>query len=95
MVSCLEPGYNRCQVPGISKYPIKKFIENDLTHDLTPFLNDSTIRKFYGNQPAAEGSLPDKISYAEKIFREKEADILVIGTPMHNVSISAPLGQTS
>lgn len=74
------------------KHPIKKVIERDLTRDIPPYLTESSILEFYGQQPVTEESSPDKISYAEEIFREvKEADILVIGTPMHNLGISAPL----
>jgi len=67
-------------------------VERDLTKTFPPFFDEALITEFY-RHPATiskEGDL--LLEYSNTIFGEvNNADIIVIGTPMHNLGMSAPL----
>ena len=71
---------------------VKNVVERDLTIEFPPLLNNKMVDEFYKHPTAIneEGSL--LLGYSNTIYGEiKNADIIVIGTPMHNLGISASL----
>lgn len=84
---------------GLSSVIVKKLLENNiaknviernLTENVPPYLDEVLIEEFY-KAPEKTNTNPILL-YADSIFHEiKEADIVIIGTPMHNLGISAPL----
>lgn len=84
---------------GLSSVIVKRLLENNiaktviernLTEHVPPYLDKVLIEEFY-KAPEKTNTNP-VLLYADSIFHEiKEADIVIIGTPMHNLGISAPL----
>ncbi|MDR6782001.1 FMN-dependent NADH-azoreductase [Pedobacter africanus] len=69
---------------------VKTVVERNLIENVTPHLDEVLVKEFY-KIPEKTDSNPI-LSYADSIFCEiKEADVIVIGTPMHNLGVSAPL----
>lgn len=76
----------------IEKKEIDTVVERDLTKLPPPFLNEPLIWEFYKFPATIDEKGKQLLTYADAIFNEVEqADIIVIGTPMHNHGISAHL----
>lgn len=76
----------------IDKKEIDTVVERDLTKSPPPFLNEPLIREFYKFPAMIDEKGKQLLTYADAIFNEvDQADIIVIGTPMHNHGISAHL----
>lgn len=66
--------------------------ERDLIRDFPPFIEPASVENLYKNPDALTPEEEQLFSYSHMIVDEiRAADILVIGTPMHNFGISAPL----
>ncbi|MBV8252250.1 MAG: NAD(P)H-dependent oxidoreductase [Chitinophaga sp.] len=76
----------------IRKQEIDVVMERDLTKTAPPFLDGNLIDGFY-KHPAALNEAEQKwLTYADAVVNDvRNADILVIGTPMHNFGMSALL----
>ena len=75
-----------------NKNGIQTVVERDLTKTFPPFIDEILISEFYKHPKSIseEGDL--LFEYSKAIFDEVyNADIIVIGTPMHNLGTSAPL----
>jgi FMN-dependent NADH-azoreductase len=67
-------------------------VERDLTKSPPPFLNEPLIWEFYKIPALIDAKGKQLLTYADAVFNEVvQADIIVIGTPMHNHGISAHL----
>lgn len=92
-----EQSYSRALSTAIIKKLIDKneidtVVERDLTKSPPPFLDEVLIGEFYKFPEMVDAKGKQLLSYANTIFNEmKEADIIVIGTPMHNLGISSQL----
>lgn len=76
----------------IYKKEIGTVTERDLTKLPPPFLNEPLIWEFYKFPAMTNEKGKQLLAYAEAVFNEvNEADIIVIGTPMHNHGISSHL----
>ncbi len=74
----------------LEKNIVRTVIERNLIEKIPPHLNETLIAEFY-KAPEKINTNP-MLAYADSIFCEvKEADVVIIGTPMHNLGISAPL----
>jgi len=75
-----------------SKNPVGHVIERDLTGDNLPFLTEAWIQ---ASATPAEQRTPQQrqtLALSDKLIEELlAADLIVVGAPMHNFSISAPL----
>lgn len=86
---------------GLSSAIVKKLmdqhaesavVERNLADTFPPFINEHLIGEFYKAPDNIDDAGKQLLKYADTIFNEvKEADLIVIGTPMHNLGISAPL----
>ena len=74
----------------LEKKMVKTVVERNLIENIPPHLDEVLIEEFY---KIPEKTNPNPIlGYADSIFCDiKEADVVVIGTPMHNLGVSAPL----
>lgn len=76
----------------VNKGFVGKVVERDLTKEFPLFLDDKMIWEFYKLPEAINGEGNLLLKYSYTIYDEiNNADIIVIGTPMHNLGISAPL----
>src|ERR1044072_1757238 len=76
----------------MDKNVIDTVVERDLTKSPPPFLKEALIWEFYKFPEMIDAVGEQLLDYAISIFDEmSQADIIVIGTPMHNLSISALL----
>ncbi|TKC05549.1 FMN-dependent NADH-azoreductase [Pedobacter polaris] len=76
----------------MDKNDIKTVVEKDLTKEFPPFIDPELIGEFYKHPDSILEDGKQLFTYANTIFNEiNDADIIVIGTPMHNLGISAPL----
>lgn len=76
----------------IDKNEIGTVVERDLSKSPPPFLVGPLTGEFYKIPQMIDAEGEQLLSYANSIFNEmKEADIIVIGTPMYNFGISALL----
>jgi FMN-dependent NADH-azoreductase len=76
----------------LDKNEIDTVVERDLTKTPPPFLNEPLVWEFYKFPGMTDEKGKQLLSYADAIFNEvNQADIIVIGTPMHNHGISALL----
>jgi FMN-dependent NADH-azoreductase len=74
------------------KDSIKNIVERNLADEFPPFIDQVLIKEFYKSPETIDKDGDLLLRYATKIFNEiNEADFIVIGTPMHNLGISAPL----
>lgn len=68
---------------------IKSVVERDLTKIFPPFIDEALIGELYKHP---ENIDKERDQYSITVLNEiKKADIIIIGTPMHNFGISAPL----
>ncbi|SMO87503.1 FMN-dependent NADH-azoreductase [Chryseobacterium rhizoplanae] len=71
---------------------INKITVRDLVKDTPPHANEMSIHEFYKHPGLYDEQSQQLLSYANTIVDEvREADIIVIGTPMFNLGISTPL----
>ncbi|AZA82360.1 FMN-dependent NADH-azoreductase [Chryseobacterium lactis] len=71
---------------------INQVIIRNLMKDIPPYADEISIHEFYKNPGSYDEKSTALLSYANKIVDEmREADIIVIGTPMFNLGISTPL----
>jgi FMN-dependent NADH-azoreductase len=76
----------------LDKNEIDTVVERDLTKSPPPFLDEALIGEFYKLPEMITGEGKQLLNYANSIFNEMyRADIIVIGTPMHNLGISSLL----
>lgn len=76
----------------MSTDPNVNITEKNLTKEFPPFIDEILIPELY-KFPTEYNEKSDRLlKHSDTIFNEvKNADIIVIGTPMHNFGISAPL----
>ncbi|MFC6102274.1 hypothetical protein [Olivibacter domesticus] len=61
-------------------------MEKDLTKETPSFFNPESINEFYKMPLEIDKAANPIRSYSESVFHDvQEADILVIGTPMHKI----------
>ncbi|MCW1963900.1 FMN-dependent NADH-azoreductase [Chryseobacterium viscerum] len=71
---------------------IKKITVRDLIKETPPHADEVSIHEFYKHPELYDEHSKHLLSYANTIVDEvREADIIVIGTPMFNLGISTPL----
>lgn len=76
----------------IDNNEIDTVVERDLTKSPPPFLNEPLIWEFYKFPAMIDEKGKQLLTYADAIFNEvAQADIIVIGTPMHNHGVSSHL----
>ncbi|MBE9600759.1 FMN-dependent NADH-azoreductase [Pedobacter sp. MC2016-24] len=92
---------SRSYSQGLSSAIVKKLtdkrlvntiVERNLAADFPPFIDRALIEVFYKNPGTMSNDDHLLLQYANAILNEiKNADFIVIGTPVHNLGISAPL----
>ncbi|PKF73695.1 FMN-dependent NADH-azoreductase [Chryseobacterium sp. PMSZPI] len=71
---------------------IHKIVVRDLIKEVPPLADEVSIHEFYKHPGMYDERSNQLLSYANMIVEEvKEADVIVIGTPMYNFGISASL----
>jgi FMN-dependent NADH-azoreductase len=76
----------------IDKNEIGTVVERDLTKSPPPFLDTQLIWEFYKFPEMIDAKGKQLLAYADTVFNEMDqADIIVIGTPVHNHGISSYL----
>lgn len=76
----------------ISKKEAQLMIERNLTKSFPPLMDEMLIPEFYKFPQSDNAKFNNLLNYADTILDEiKAADIIVIGTPLYNLSISASL----
>ncbi len=71
---------------------IRQITVRDLVKNMPPLANEMSIHEFYKHPELYDEKSNQLLSYANSIVSElREADIIVIGTPMFNLGISTPL----
>ncbi len=75
-----------------AKHPETRIVERDLATDALPFVTESWIQASY--TPAAQRTPQQQqaLALSDTLIEEvMAADVIVLGVPMHNFSIPAPL----
>lgn len=76
----------------IDRNEIKTVIERDLTKTFPPFIDEALIGELYKYPEDISEESNQLLKYSDTIFNEiNNADVIIIGTPTHNLGISAPL----
>ena len=76
----------------IEKKLANQIVERNLSVDFPPFMDQTLIKEFYKNPDAINEGENTTLRYAHTILNEiKDADFIVIGTPVHNLGVAAPL----
>ncbi|MEJ5052448.1 NAD(P)H-dependent oxidoreductase [Chryseobacterium culicis] len=76
----------------LQRNKINKIVVRDLVKDQPPFADEASIHEFYKHPELYDEHSKQLLSYANTIVDEiREADLIVIGTPMFNLGISTPL----
>jgi len=76
----------------IRKQEIDTVIERDLTKESPPFLHGNLIGAFYKDPRSVNEEESRLLEYADSVVNDvSSADILVLGTPMYNLGMSALL----
>lgn len=76
----------------LERKKIDTVIERNLINEFPPLLDEKTMQEFYKHPATYTTEGMELLKYADSIFQEiKDVDIIVIGTPMHNLGMSAPL----
>lgn len=71
---------------------INKVIVRNLVKQAPPCADEISIHEFYKHPEAYDDQSKQLLSYADMIVDEmREADVIVMGTPMFNLGISTPL----
>ncbi|RQO41561.1 FMN-dependent NADH-azoreductase [Chryseobacterium sp. KBW03] len=86
---------------GLSSAIVDKLLQQNRNHQVTvqnlvkdapPYADEESIYEFYKDPGLYDEKSKRLLSYANTIVDEvREADIIVIGTPMFNLGISTPL----
>ncbi|MBC9909408.1 FMN-dependent NADH-azoreductase [Chitinophaga varians] len=75
-----------------SRHEIDRVIERDLTKEFPPFLDGNLIGAFYKDPRSLNEAERRLLTYADSVVKDvSDADLLVLGTPMHNFGMSALL----
>ncbi|MFB6456810.1 FMN-dependent NADH-azoreductase [Chitinophaga sp. Hz27] len=75
-----------------SRQEIGTIVERDLTEAFPPFLHSDLIGAFYKDPLSVDETERHLLQYADSVVKDvSNADILVIGTPMYNLGMSALL----
>lgn len=92
---------SRSYSQGLSSAIVKKLtdkklvntiVERNLVLDAPPFIDQALIEVFYKNPDTISDDDHLLLRYANTVLNEiKGADFIVIGTPVHNLGVSAPL----
>jgi len=73
-------------------YPHGEVIERDLSTGLVPHITDEWVGAMYTPADKRSSAHHTELGLSDKLIRElKEADVILIGSPMYNFMISAPL----
>ncbi len=73
-------------------YPLGEVIERDLAKGLVPPITDEFVSAMYTPADQRTSAQHMELGLSDKLIEElKAADVIVIGSPMYNFSISAPL----
>lgn len=76
----------------INQLPAAEIRRRDLNQDVPPLVSQAYIRAVYTNPEQRTGEQQALLRYSDKIIAEvREADIIVIATPVHNFGIPALL----
>jgi len=76
----------------INKQEIDTVVERDLTKEMPPFLDGNLIGAFYKDPRSVDEGERRLLAYADAVVSDVSmADILVLGTPMYNLGMSALL----
>lgn len=76
----------------LQKGNINKITVRNLVKDAPPYADEVSIHEFYKHPELYDEQSGQLLSYANLIVDEvREADIIVIGTPVFNLGISTPL----
>lgn len=76
----------------ISKQEIDTVIERDLTREAPPFLKGNLVGAFYKDPRTADEEERRLLQYADSVVSDvSNADVLILGTPMYNLGMSALL----
>lgn len=76
----------------LQKGDINKITVRNLVKDTPPYADEVSIHEFYKHPELYDEQSGQLLSYANLIVDEvREADIIVIGTPVFNLGISTPL----
>jgi len=76
----------------IGKQEIDTVVERDLTKETPPFLHGNLIGAFYKDPRSVAEEEKQFLKYADAVVSDvSKADILVVGTPMYNLGMSALL----
>lgn len=71
---------------------VNTIVERNLVMDFPPFIDQGLIETFYKSTDTISDDDHLLLRYANTVLNEiKDADLIVIGTPVHNLGISAPL----
>ena len=71
---------------------VQSIIERDLTKEFPPLLDHQLIFEFYKYPGTTDEQGEKLLKYSNTIYNEIDAsDTIIIGTPMHNFGVSAPL----
>lgn len=71
---------------------IQTIVERDLTKEFPPFIDQALSIEFYKHPDHLSEEGNQLFKYSNAVFDEiNQADVIVIGTPMHNLGMSAPL----
>lgn len=74
------------------KAPDTTIVERNLCLNTPPYINPGFVDELYKNPIDYDQKSALLLEYSDIIFHEvKNTDIIVIGTPMHNMTVSAPL----
>lgn len=76
----------------IEKHEVDTVVERDLTMETPPFLDRHLIGMFYKDPRSLAEEERRLIKYADAVVSDvSKADILILGTPMYNLGMSALL----
>ncbi|WP_426480689.1 FMN-dependent NADH-azoreductase [Chryseobacterium sp. R2ACT005] len=76
----------------LQQHTINKVIVRNLIKDVPPYADEVSIHEFYKHPALYDEQSKKLLSYANATVDEvRQADIIVIGTPMFNLGISTPL----
>ncbi|SEW52774.1 FMN-dependent NADH-azoreductase [Chitinophaga arvensicola] len=76
----------------IGNQEIDVVVERDLTKETPPFLHSNLVGAFYKDPRFVEEEERQLLKYADSVVSDvSKADILILGTPMYNLGMSALL----
>lgn len=76
----------------VGKEEIDTVVERDLTKEMPPFLHTNLVGAFYKDPRSVAEEEKQLLKYADAVASDvSKADIIVLGTPMYNLGMSALL----